>query len=259
MGGLDQLQFLVASPARRAVLEHLSETEPVTATQLESVVDFSRRTITRALTAFERRGYVQSAPEGYRLTAFGAYLLKEFTTAKAAISTADRLAEVLSRIDADELDVPLAAFESAAVIEPEPTNPYAVIDRLLELRARASEVRMAVHILSQQTVTQLLERASDPDFRGELLLSPDYVTAAANHGGGIDVRLEDLAAAEGITVYVAGETIPYMVGTIDETVTVGVREDRTAVAMLETEAEGARDWATSKLAAVQTAASEYTP
>ena len=259
MGEVDHLQFLVASATRQAILERLYDTEVITTAELETLLDVSRRTITRALTAFEQRGYVHASTDGYRLTALGEYCHEEFAAATATMAELDRLEPILTQIKAADFEVPLEAFADATVTEPTPTNPYAAFDRMATLRASATTVRMAIHILSQRTVAQLVERAREPAFEAELLISESYVTAAEQAPVEESPGLEGLAAADGVSVRIVERTIPYMVGMIDDTVTIGVRENRSAVGVLEVDSEPARAWARDRFATLRAAARPYTP
>ncbi|WP_082256246.1 winged helix-turn-helix domain-containing protein [Haloferax sp. ATB1] len=99
----------------------------------------SRTTAYRATTDLERRGLVEQANGGYRLTGLGSTLLDCVDGFREAVDGARRLRPVLARIDAAELRENTRLFADATVVEADPEAPYAVEQHLDTLIADTSD------------------------------------------------------------------------------------------------------------------------
>lgn len=127
---------------RRALLEAISDAQPVPATDLERTVDSSVSTINRVVSRFEGEGLLRRTADGIVMTEAGTLLHSETERFIETVDAASDLQPLLSALS----NAPLAfdtdwIFEST-VTRATPTDPYAPLSRYSELFAGADEKRL---------------------------------------------------------------------------------------------------------------------
>lgn len=84
---IDDLAFLTRSSAKVAVLGAV-EREPQSRDALSSSVDAARVTLDRAIDALADRGWIEESADGYRTTAHGGVVAREYETLRKGIEAA---------------------------------------------------------------------------------------------------------------------------------------------------------------------------
>jgi len=127
---------------RRELLEAISDTQPVPATELEGAVDSSVSTINRVVSGFERESLLERTSEGIVMTEAGALLRSETERFIETVDTASDLQPLLTTLTDAPLEFDTDWIFESTVTRATPTNPYAPLLRYSELFAGAEEKRL---------------------------------------------------------------------------------------------------------------------
>lgn len=242
----DTISFLTASTTRARALRALASEGELARDELYDRLDASRRTVKRALAALSERGFVACGPGGerYRLTSLGDSIAAAYRSCIERTATAERLAPFLSRVDADAFDLDVAALADAEVVVATDAAPFAPLDRFLELRANARSVRVLSPLVQAQSLSRAAERVGDDEFRFAAVVSADAVDAARSTPE-YERAFRETLGADSFETYRYEGTVPFVVALIDGTVALGVTEGETPHALVLSENERAREWATA--------------
>jgi len=231
-----------SSLLRRASVLSACREAALTRRQLTERVDASRTTIYRATVALEERGLVRKTGNGYRTTAYGQALVAATEAYLDAIEAVDRLEPLLDIVDSPALVEHAHLFSGARVTVADASDPYRVVDRVMERLEGTSRSRGT---LTNVTAVQALEGANP---RLEATESIERIFAASALEGHETVGGEafaDVAADETVTILVADDdTVPFSFAIDDEGVTVAGHDPATGLPTvhIESESAGARSW-----------------
>lgn len=240
------IEFLCQSPNRGAVLRALADGGRQDRYALEERVDATRRTILRTVNALTERGFVEETEEGIGLTALGRHVVTHYERLVDELALEPDVEAFLSAVPADAIDVDVERLRTGEVTSAAPGSPYAPLDRTLELRADASEIRELAPGIERRSVEQLAERVTaDDDLTVEIVVTED-VLAAADEGAPYGDAHETVLAADAVDMAVHPGPFEIAVGIADEVVFV-VAEDGEGQpsAILETDDPRVREWATA--------------
>jgi len=238
----DPLSFLTSSSARSRVLLALDAEGKLVREELYGRIDASRRTVKRALSALDDRGYVADNGGTYRPTALGRAVANAHRAYVERTDRAERLAPFLSRVDPDEFDLDLEQLGNVEVVAGDEAAPLAAFDRFAELRAAADTVRMVSPVVQAESVAQVAAHAgTDTDtFSFEVVLAADAVDAAREEYG--EKFRETLGADEFATYRYEGE-VPFVVAVLDDVTAFAVSENGRPSVLVLSESDAAREWA----------------
>ena len=137
---LDDIEFLVSSTHRVGVLDALTA-GPCDRSDLRTATGASAPTMSRILTDFQDRYWIEREGKEYQLTSLGAFVAAQLEEFVEAMAYQRRLREVWSWLPhgIDGFDAEL--FTDVVVSIPGPGYPYEPVDRLTELVTTSRTMR----------------------------------------------------------------------------------------------------------------------
>lgn len=249
-GVLDDIEFLVASEHRVAVLEALGE-GPRDRRDLRGLTGASSPTMSRILAAFENRNWVERDGNEYRLTGLGAFVVDRLDAFVDAISTERGLREVWPWLPHDIDGFNADLFTDVTVTSPGPGYPDKPVERRLDLIDRASTWRgFGVAMLGLRTLEASFDRFLDGNdaFRCEYIYPTDVFDELLSWD--TDAIVE-AAGSESYTVLLHDD-LPvddrFEICIFDDRVTICCYDQETGAlrALVETTSAKMREWATAK-------------
>ena len=170
----DDIEFLVTSDHRLAVLDALA-TEPRDRNALRTVTGASSPTMSRILTDFEERNWIERDDHTYELTGLGAFVAAKLEAFVEAMTIEGRLRDVWDWLPHDLDGFHVDLFSDVAVTLPNPGYPSKPVERRIELITETSTWRgFGVAMLGLQTLETSFERFLDEgdEFRCEYIYPP---------------------------------------------------------------------------------------
>jgi len=197
---LEDIRFLADSENRFVALESLVN-GPQTRSELQSVTESSKATISRLLGDFERHGWVAKEGNHYALTPLGDYVAATFVELYDHMRTAHELRDLLPWFPLGELDqeFDLEVLAGASVTAATPENPMAPVARVLEIERESSQTYTLANRFPKACIEARHEAVVEGDQTCELVLTPaamDAAMAAPNAE-----KFEEIVAADQSTVY----------------------------------------------------------
>jgi predicted transcriptional regulator len=248
-GAEAELAFLLRSDNRVELLDVLDEEGPLDRYELEDRVDASRRTITRIVDALAERGYLADGGEnGARsLSAFGAAIADAHREYRETTDLANQYRPVLQHLESDQFDLEPSRLRGADLTVATEASPYALIDRVLELRAGADRIREMAPSIEAKSISQLAERIDEGgDFKIEVILPPAAVEEARDHPEYAEAHRE-IQNTDGVEMRVYPESFSVVLGVIDATAVLGVSVDGRPHALIESTRTTFVEWAERRL------------
>jgi predicted transcriptional regulator len=237
------LELLARSDSRIELLRALADGGPLDRYDLEDRLDVSRRTVTRALDALEEEGYVGERESGYALTAFGRLSVRAYREYSEEVSLLERYRPLLRDLDAGRFDLDPDLLRGADLIVASEASPYAILDRVLELRAEATRIREFAPGIEDKSVRQLADRLRDgADIAVELVLPPGALEAALSHPEyGDDHRVA--READSVDFFVYPDRFAAFLGVLDDTVALAAGSGGRPSALAVSDRPDLREWA----------------
>ncbi len=239
------VEFLAGSENRVETLVALRDAGVADQRSIAESVEASRRTVKRTLDALEERGWVvaENSTGPYRVTALGELVLDAYLDVIDRLSAADRLGHFLQRIPTNEFDLDPLALEDAEVVVREENQPYAPMDRVLEVRRDASTIREVADIVQADSAAQLRERVENGELTATVVLEASVLDAVEKNDGYAE-EFDAALASDGATFYKYEGDVPFVFGLMDETVVMGVTDEMGIPdAVVVSDAPAVRDWA----------------
>jgi predicted transcriptional regulator len=234
--------FVAASEHRVALLSGLRESGAADRETCYEWCDASRRTVTRALADFADREWVRESNGRYRLTGLGRAVAAGYERCEERVAAAQRLAPFLSRVPGDDFDLDPWHLRDADLVVGGPGTPTAPVDRALELRSDATRIRDLSPIVARESVAQLAERLESADLDVEAVVSERAVRSALSNPD-YESLLAEVRGAEGHSLYVTADPVPFVLGVFDDVVALGATEDGHPHALVVSDAEPVVEWA----------------
>ena len=205
----------------------------------------SRRTLKRTLGQMEGRGWVRPRDGEYELTALGDAMFTAYETFRERERAIRRCRSFLEHTPADQFDAGVDALADVTLVSAE-SDPSAPVDRIVEIRNAATEIRQYAPFLFIDTVRQLADRATgESPLNATLVLGqalPDNVSAEYRE------QFEALAAAPGVDVYIYPDGPWLGLGVADGHAYVGVSDvERVPRALLEGDTPSLVAWVNQQL------------
>ncbi|WP_435067510.1 helix-turn-helix transcriptional regulator [Haloplanus sp. C73] len=210
--GEDALAFLASSAVRPEMLTAFRDHGRLSLRDLDARLSISRRTLKRTLSEMMSRGWVRRRGGTYEFTALGDAVLTAYEGFRERERVARRCRAFLEHTPAHAFDASLDALADANVVGTD-ADPTAPVDRLVDIRAGATELREYAPFLIIDTVRQLAARV-DADAPPDVTLilgtaTPDGVSDEYRE------RFATLAAAPTVDVHIYPDGPPFAFGVAD--------------------------------------------
>ena len=239
---IEELQFVSQSENRVKALIVLTETEPITRDDLETRLDVSHRTVIRVVNTLTDRGYVQESDNGLRLTPFGAHLASRLDSFVADAEIALEFRPLLEHGPPLLREMDLAVLEDAELVVASESKPFAILDRLLDLRAEATRFREVAPGVEQKSLEQLAQRVrSDEEIDVEVII-PESASVAAESQPKYREDHATTLESDQVDIYVHPEPIRFAAGVVDDTAAIAVMRDGQPYAIAISDAPAMRTW-----------------
>ena len=246
----DDVAFLVTSDHRVAVLDALA-TGPSDRTELRSVTGASSPTMSRILTDFEERNWVERAGRTYQLTSLGEFVADRLSAFVDAMTIEHQLRDVWQWLPHELDGFSAELFTQVAVTYPGPGHPDRATERRLELITETTTWRgFGVAMLGLRTLETSFDRFLDPqeEFQCEYLYPPEVFEELLSWGD--TETIAEAASSDSYTVFLHDE-LPtddrYEICLFDDRVTICCYDHESGglQALIETTSRDARAWAES--------------
>jgi len=239
---IGQISFLTRSESRVGILTQLLADGPTTQREFQEELSSSRSTVTRALSALAKRGWVEREGDRYRLTPQGRIVADGLDTLVDTVQATDELATVIEWFPYAEYDIDIEQFRGADITASTDPDPYAPSRKHATAVQDTSRFRMLLPSIDLQMVRTIEEPAVAGELTVELLVSPGM--EGTIEGDDFADALRTQIAADGMTVFVTDEPAPFYLGLSgDGLVQVGVEDDEGFPrALVESEDEKLRAW-----------------
>ncbi|ELZ11127.1 hypothetical protein C479_07458 [Halovivax asiaticus JCM 14624] len=204
--------------------------------------DLSRTTVYRATVALEEQGLLAKGHEGYRTTNRGAALVAASEAYERAVRTIDRLDPLLELVDHPALVEHAHLFADAEVVVADASNPYRVVDYVIERFEATTTSRGAI---ASTTAVEALQRATpslSATDRIERIFAASALEAHETIGGD---EFRAIGESDGLSLLVADdEAIPFSFAIDDEDVTIVGHDPATGLPTVHVESDhpAARAW-----------------
>lgn len=227
---------------RIGVLTCLLE-EPRDKRTLVEELDIPRSTLDRAIRELESINVVTYDNGKYTATPVGERLGRNFVAFLEQIEVAIELEPFLQLVSVDEFNLDLQLLADAELVMPADKNPYAMINRHVQLLGKADQVRGMLPLVGLHGHQTAHERIVENGAEDELIVEPDVADVLVSDPQFAELTEEMLATGR-FDLFIYEGTIPYFVGIFDdETVQIGVDEDGEPRALVETDRQEVQDWA----------------
>jgi predicted transcriptional regulator len=254
------VSFLAGSENRVETLVALRDGGAVDQREIADSVDASRRTVKRTLNDLEERGWViaENGTSDCRISALGGIVLDTYLEVVNRLEPATHCAPFLQRVPTEAFDLDPSALADAEVVVAAENQPYAPMDRVLEVRRNASQIREVVNIVQADSAGQLRERVANGKLAAEIVLEAGVLDAIAANDD-YAAEFEAAATADGATFYTYEGSIPYVFGLMDDTVILGVNDDKgMPEAVVVSDDPAVQEWAEDRFESYRSAADELT-
>lgn len=205
-------------------------------------LDCSRSTVNRAIRELEAMAVVEYVDGKYVVTPLGESIGSRFEEMMGTVELWLQLEPFLQWMPDDEFDLELQHLQDAELVLPEPSDPYAMINRHVKAVEQANDHKCILPLIGLHALTAGHKQVVDNGARAELVVTSEAADTLQSNPDYVELT-EDMAATGRFNLYQYDGTIPYFVGLLDETVQIGVDEQGEPRALLETDNAKARSWA----------------
>lgn len=242
---LEPVEYLTRSPSRVGVLDAIQE-EPRTRNELKEITDVSRVTLSRILSSFEDRGWIERTNGRYETTPEGAFVATELTGLLANIETLDHLDGVMRWLPIEEFDFDLTCLRDAEVATSSWGDHTAQIRRVAELIQGSDRITATASGVSRDVVDALWESTVSGDASFEGILDATALDIVRSDAA-MRKQVRDILETGADILRYEGDEEPLLMLTVcDDTVILcGHDEDGPPPGTLDTTDETVRSWAES--------------
>lgn len=244
---LQEIEFIARSENRVQILEELRRAGTLSKSELRGASEVARTTLVRNADALVERGWVENSNNQYSITPCGELLIEELTDLLETVREAKRLRPFFEWMPPAAFGLSVEVLSDADVTVSTSQNPYAPVNRHVESLASAERARCLLPAVDPQGMRTVERRVTSRDGDGdhELIITED-VAETLRTDPALDETVDALLSTDRIAIRVSPRDVPYYAGILDGVVQIGV-SDRKGVpqALLETDADEAREWATT--------------
>lgn len=222
--------------------------EPLTQRDIHEQMATSRSTLGRTLGQMTEFEWLIETPEGYKLSALGAKICREFEALLDSLQLADEYSPVLGGLPVEVLDFDLDLLSEAEITEATPGTPFAPVERAIEIRESSGTVRELTPVLFRESTRRFRERIarSTPGETIELVV-PVPLIEQLQEDSQYSSMLEPIIASNSAEVYAYPGDIPWLLSLLDGCILFGTfDDDGHPVALIETSNPDIITWAESR-------------
>lgn len=253
----EMVEFMARSPTRITVMKVLADAdEPLTLRDIHERITASRSTLGRTLDQMADFDWIIETPDGYRLSALGAQICREFESLLDSLQLVDTYSPLLGALPMEVLDFDLRLLEEADIVEATPATPFAPVERAIEIRRASDSVKELTPVLVKESTRRLRERLSRE--RGDEtieLVVPTSVLEHSKEDATYTDLLQPIVESANAEVYGYPGKIPWLLSLLDGCILFGTfDDDGHPVALIETDNPEIITWAESRYRTYQEAA-----
>lgn len=227
---------------RAEIVAHLRE-KPLGKPTLVEELDIARSTLDRAIRDLEAVGIVTYSDGKYAVTPVGERLARNFFAFLERVELTMELEPFLLWAPIDEFDLDLRVLTDAEMVIPEPANPYATIERRVQRVKHMDQERSMLPLAGLHAHEAAHERIVENGAESELIVDSGVADVMFSDPAFAGLT-EEMVTTDRFALYVSDEPIPYYIGVFDdETVQIGVNEEGSPRALVETDRQEALAWA----------------
>ena len=258
--GIESIEFIARSAHRVTVLEELFE-RPRTRRELRDATGASSPTIGRVLADFEDRRWIARDGPTYALSALGEYVADRFLTLRDAMEVEAKLRDVWRWLPLEMEGFSVDLFADAVVSYPGPGYPYEPVERLSHLISSTTTLRGFDSIVYKSSNVETACRAVLDGMEFEYVFTPEALRGTFAWD---PQRMLEMAGCENATVLVH-DHLPdgdrCGLGIVDDRAGICCHDAETGalVAVIDTDAPEAREWAISVFEQVREEATPVDP
>jgi predicted transcriptional regulator len=242
----EEINFIARSSVRIRIFEELHDESRLTKESLKERLDASRTTVQRNLDKLKDRGWIEGNNREYWITHAGKPVTKQFLKLLNTIHAANRLQPFLKWIPQGELNIELTSLATADLVISEENNPYAPVNRHIELMQSANQFCCLLPAVGLQPLTIAHSCVIDHNYSHEIIFDPSIVETLQS-GEGYEELIEDLLTSTQCEIYVSNREVPFYLGRAETTVQIGVGDEKeTPQALVESDVQDVREWATER-------------
>lgn len=207
---------------------------------------FSRSTVDRAVRELEALELLEYSDGRYEPTSIGEFTADAYRRFTDTIEVICRLEPFLRWVSPAEFDIDLRWLSDADLFTPEPGDPFAMINRHVQLVARADEARYLLPAVGKHAAEAGRENIIENDAVAELVVSPAAAETLQTDPAYAEL-FDDISTIDRCRLFVHDGTIPYTIAVFDDdTVQFVVDDDGEPRCLLETDDENVCEWATNE-------------
>jgi predicted transcriptional regulator len=242
MGAVDTIELLARSKHRVRILDLLCKHGSLEKHALGEEIDASRTTVGRNLAALEDQGWIHRTNAHCAITRQGELVAEAFGDLVETVRLADKLQPFMQWVPDGALDLDLRLLADADVVLAEPGNPWAMINRHVQLIKQMEQARGILPFTGSHATEASNEQVVENGARGELVVEPEIADLYRSAPEYTELW-EEMVATGRFELFVYDGTIPYALCVFDDTVQIVVAEGDEPRALLETAADDVREWA----------------
>lgn len=238
----DKICFLSRADSRVRIMEHLSDSSPVTKRELRDQLSMSRSTISRAVDSLAGVGWLTDESTAVRLTPVGELVITEYLSLAETIETAEELSPFLDWFPLSEFDITVAELREGEITAVSDGDPLAPARKQTDIVQTSSQFTGLFPSLDFSGSEVVHEQTVDGEFDSEMVVSAAVADTIRSERFAPLYR--EMLETGRLTVHVVDD-VPFYVGMADDGRTqIGVEDDEGfPQALLETSNEAVRAWA----------------
>lgn len=225
-------------------LECLGEKEKDKRTLVDDL-GMSRATVDRGLRELENAGLIEYTSGRFTPTSVGMITRSRLSDLIETIELGQQLNPFLKWISYDDFDIDLHLLADAEVLLPEPGNPWAMMNRHVQLLKESDCGRVIQPLASLHAMEAAYERIVNAGATGAAVVEPSVADTFRSDPHYTEL-VEEMIATGRFDLFVYDGTIPYYLGVFDETMQIGVDENGYPRAILESDSDAVVQWAENK-------------
>ena len=239
---IEEVDYLARSTTRVRLLEALYENGSLEKAELKDRVDVSRTTIQRNLDALEAEGWVRDDNCEYWITRSGELVAEQLLALLDTIYVSKQFEPLLKWLPPDSFDLDVHSLADADLVVADERDPYAPVNRHLELMQSAETFRGLLPAVGLQPLLVAHECVTERGHTQEIVVDEDVAATLSDEPNYRD-PVEALLESDRCAVLVADRTVPFYLGLADDTVQIGVGDDdEVPRSLAETSDPDVRDW-----------------
>lgn len=238
----EDIELITRSSNRLHLLAELYQYKQLPRDHLRETSNMCRTTLQRNLDALEEEGWIENSGIMYRITPCGELVAEEVLDLVRTTCTANQLQDVFQWVTPSELDIDLRLLADADIWTPETGDPYAMVNRHVQLLRNAEYYRGLLRVTGLHAHEAGHDAVVHHGAQGELVVTPevaDIHTTKPQYAA----LTEELFESDRFELFVLEGDLPYSLLIIDETVQIGVDNAGEPQALLESTSDDVLEWA----------------